>query len=612
MLETQQRSSRFISIMWLVIGITAGVSIDRLFHREPPPTKPVTPNPVTAIAASNSANVEITNAIPGPDVLPPLEKLRRLGRVRSAFDLRACLDTINELPAKDCLAAMDAFRGLPDEDLKVLQRAILRRWATLDAQGMFQAAWPPRNAHWAMLVEAVANEWVTRDPEAALAQHSKMTDAMERIVFGRFIVLGVAATDPARAASYLSHEWGGLAADKDLFQMIASGWAYENPTAALAWASALPNGDGRSAALTSVFQAWSEKDPAAAAASIAQEPPGRIDARVFSTLSKSWSRTDPRAALAWIEGLTRKSDQDAAWSAFTPDVAKVGADASLEMINGIPSEANRVRVASQAAYAFAQQDPSAALAWVERLPEGTVRDSALKPVLETLSRTDPVKAVSFVTTLPPGDRRAELLSRAVRNWAGQDTDAAVAWARQLAEGPERDRLAAYVGRESTEYDPNRALLWLDLIQDSGTRHEFIGGLTESWARIDGPGAAQWLAKLPDASAETKGHYSIGRQWAFTDSDATARWMQSLPAGAAKDEAIRGFVSTIDGSDPGLGTKWAVTIENAQARLSTTRDVFGRWLQRDAAAARAWLDAQADLSSDLRAALARDAQPQPRR
>src|SRR5262245_61576234 len=177
MLETQQRSRRFISIIWLVIGITAGVSIDRLFHREPVPNRSAALNPAkeTISPASNSVSMEITNAIVDADVLPPLEKLRRLGNGRTTLDLQACLAAINELPAKDCLAAMDAFRGLPDEELRVLQRAIARRWATLDVQSAFQAAWPGRDVHFAMLAEAVAREWVARDPEAALGQLSKMS-----------------------------------------------------------------------------------------------------------------------------------------------------------------------------------------------------------------------------------------------------------------------------------------------------------------------------------------------------------------------------------------------------------------------------------------------------
>src|SRR5262245_29415817 len=104
MLENQQRSRRFISIMWLVIGITAGVSIDRWFHREPVPNKSAALNPVRETAPLAS---ELTNAIPQSDLLPPLEKLRQLGSVRrTSFDLYSCLSAIKELPAKDCLAAM--------------------------------------------------------------------------------------------------------------------------------------------------------------------------------------------------------------------------------------------------------------------------------------------------------------------------------------------------------------------------------------------------------------------------------------------------------------------------------------------------------------------------
>src|SRR5436190_16715717 len=122
--ETRQRNNRLIPIVWLAIGVAAGVSLDRVFHREPASTKPVVPDSVkeTAASVSNSVSAEATHTMPGPDILPPLEKVRRLGRASASLDLQACLSAINELPAKDCLAAMDAFRGLPDEDLRVLQR----------------------------------------------------------------------------------------------------------------------------------------------------------------------------------------------------------------------------------------------------------------------------------------------------------------------------------------------------------------------------------------------------------------------------------------------------------------------------------------------------------
>lgn len=100
-------------------------------------------------------------------------------------------------------------------------------------------------------------------------------------------------------------------------------------------------------------------------------------------------------------------------------------------------------------------------------------------------------------------------------------------------------------------------------------------------------------QFPEGTTRDQACGKVAREWGFSDANGAAAWLQTLVAGTARDSAIVGFVSAVDGHDPGLGTLWAATMTDPERRLRTVEGVAARWLQSDAPAARDWI-----LGSDL--------------
>ncbi len=603
-----------VAVVWLVLGLLLGVSLAQLLRREPG----VTPHPIPATANQSDASsrpiVLETNFLPAAQQVPGISALARLRELcaQGDLDVAQCLNLVSQLSAEECFATIELFRRLQQEESEVLQRAVARRWASLDAEGLLDSVASIRDRRLArLLAEEGARALVKRNPEGALGKLSRSSPGLHRLILGHSILSAVAERDPARAGAFLT-EHPEFARDENVFRTVASHWTRKNPLEALAWAESLPVGRLRFEAVKAVGSTWAEHDPATVAAEILRSR-DRWDRDVVTAVAQNWSITDPRATMAWVENLPLKADQEAAWSRFRLDVRQLGADAALELLGAIPSEKRRAGMASQIASELARENPRAALAWAERLPEGELRTRALRPALDELAAHNPVEAVGYVTSLPAGQGRTDLLRRSVAIWAVRDADAAMAWTRQLPAGSERDQVASEAARGLREFDLARAAQWSAMIENAGTRHHAIQEIAGEWARVDGPAAAQWLSQMPDAAAQVQGHYSVARQWSLADVEGSANWINSLPQGPSRDAAVRAFVTSIDGYDAALATRWAMTIQEPRQQQESVASAFRRWLESDSSSARQWL-ATAQLTDDFRSALSRaaDARAKPLR
>jgi hypothetical protein len=543
-------------------------------------------------------------------VTSPLARLRELCAQRDDLDVAQCLILVKQLSAKECRAALDLFRTFRQDESVILQRAVARRWANLDANGLLDSLSNIRDRTLGrLLAEEGSRTLVKRDPEGALRKLSRSLPGPYRVILAHSILPALAEQDPARAGAFLTKH-PEFARDEDVVRIVASHWTRKNSLEALAWAESLPAGRSRcSEALQAVGSTWAQHDPATVAVEIVRNR-DRWDRDVIKAVGQSWSQIDPRAAMAWIENLS-KSDQEAAWSRFRFDVGKLGTDATLELLSAVPSEGRRAEMASQIASELARESPRAALAWAERLPEGEARTRALHPALDELAANNPVEAVGYVASLPAGQGRTDLLRRAVASWAVRDMDAAMEWTRELPAGRERDEVSSEAARGLRRTDLARAARWSEMIDNAEIRHHAIQEIAGQWALTDGPAAAQWLSQMPDAATQIESHYSVARHWGLMDMEGSANWINSLPHGASRDAAVRAFVTSIDGYDAALATSWAMTIQESGQRQESVGSAFGRWLQSDPTAARTWLET-AQLTDDVRAVLTRAADTRSKR
>ena len=114
------------------------------------------------------------------------------------------------------------------------------------------------------LLRAVACSWVSTDPNAALDWITSVKDPALREQLVASAAQSYALTDPALATAWLVSMAKSDAVVKDATLNIIQTWVTKDPASAAEWASQLPDGDTKLAAIDTVSKYWQQTDPNAA------------------------------------------------------------------------------------------------------------------------------------------------------------------------------------------------------------------------------------------------------------------------------------------------------------------------------------------------------------
>ena len=207
---------------------------------------------------------------------------------------------------------------------------------------------------------------------------------------------------------------------------IASQWASTGETdAALAWARALPAGEGRTNALGSVFERWAAEAPEEAVRQ-ALALPAEDRQRALPNAARGWANQDPAAVIRWATSIpeenVRNEIRDNAlgvWANRAPQEA-------AGWVAGLPA-ADRERPLTQLIDRWASSDIEAAAEWLNRQPADRVRDGAVANLAGRLVQEDPEAAVAWAAAITDDGRRRNKTEEIVRNWMRFDPQGARAW-----------------------------------------------------------------------------------------------------------------------------------------------------------------------------------------
>jgi len=130
---------------------------------------------------------------------------------------------------------------------------------------------PPGSAQTNVL-QAVASNWITTDPNAALDYINSVTDPAMKDQLTAAAAQSYALTDPAQAAAWL--------------------------------VSSVNSDEVVNQASLNILQTWVTMDPAQAANWVAQFPEGKMQATAVQIVSQYWQQVDPDAANTWLQNLS--------------------------------------------------------------------------------------------------------------------------------------------------------------------------------------------------------------------------------------------------------------------------------------------------------------------
>ena len=290
-------------------------------------------------------------------------------------------------------------------------------------------------------------KWAETDPLAAMAYTSKMGFAANFVK--PTILQSWASVDPAGAAKYYADNprefmmmgmmgggrgpMGGSGAST-----IASEWARQDPTAAMAWANSL-TGNDKGSAMNAVVREVANGDPA-----------------------KAW-------------GMVTTMDKDSQARAYEDIAGKWGAknfpDAEA-MIRGLPADQQAAAMSSAIA-GLSRTDPKQAADKAAAMPTGDDRNSAISIVAKNWSRENPKEAAAWAMTQGDDATKSDAIDEVMPNWVAQDEKGALVFVNAQPPGAVRDSAATSWVMNNRAGSATESLKIAESITDKGQREQSV-------------------------------------------------------------------------------------------------------------------------------------------
>ncbi len=180
--------------------------------------------------------------------------------------------------------------GLADHDRAMATDLVLR----LGQQGNGEA----RN-----LMELVAYETLRAEgPEAAARWSESLPDGPLKGSAMSRIADAYVRKDPEAAARWAERFAADDDASRAIEQ-VGARWAQSNPVAAVGWLESLPPGSGQNAGLRNAFGDWEDRDPAAAGEYLLAMPLSPQRDSAISGFATGYAWQNPRIAIAWAQDI---------------------------------------------------------------------------------------------------------------------------------------------------------------------------------------------------------------------------------------------------------------------------------------------------------------------
>jgi hypothetical protein len=201
-------------------------------------------------------------------------------------------------------AAATAWMASSPDATPTLTLAVADYWST-NTDGLQQLVGSLPDTAWKQnLLQQTSEEISRNDPAdaAKLAQQMQPGDALTNAM--QAVACNWASTDPNAALDWINSVTDPAMRDR-LIASAAQSYALTDPALAATWLVTSDNSDQivNDAALN-ILRTWVTKDPAQAADWVSQFPGGSVQASGIQIVSQYWSQKDPDAAAAWIQNLS--------------------------------------------------------------------------------------------------------------------------------------------------------------------------------------------------------------------------------------------------------------------------------------------------------------------
>lgn len=268
-----------------------------------------------------------------------------------------------------------------------------------------------------------------KDPQVAMALASQITSVTSEEQARRRILEVWGGHDPAAAQMWLEENSVGLPGRvrSERLEAWIEGYARSNPSAAFAYASALPEGSSletrlkrelveevissqvangdleqveiwlqtlpegpvRREALEEFYSEWAEQDPVQASEHFLQNRSGDSE-RVAAGIVRNWAESDPEAASDFVAALdTSDPAFEVAVSSLIERWSRYDLEGPAEWLNELPPSPEIDRAVAVYSVRASREDPAGAMSWAESIATEQTRNRVMQRVASSWQETDP-------------------------------------------------------------------------------------------------------------------------------------------------------------------------------------------------------------------------------
>jgi hypothetical protein len=271
----------------------------------------------------------------------------------------------------------------------------------------------------------------------------------------------------------------------------------------------------------------------------------------YGLLLSAWAKVDPLSALSFAKGNTR--------SRFATDTILT---------------------------TWASLDPDAAIRWAEANHTGDGANPNLAGIIRGLAASDPQRATQLLTSMPKSEERGQALDALMPWLLSQGNEATRAWIAAITDDSLRNGAMMRAAERMAGTDPAGTVAWL-LANPGEAAQQRMDNVYSTWMRNDEQGAMASLATLPAGEILSDALRGVVSSAAMQDPAKAVAIMDRFP-NDVNDDVVRNFIWHSFGNDPVLAVNQIARIADAGYRDRMYLRAVGRWIERDAAAAGAWM------------------------
>ena len=271
----------------------------------------------------------------------------------------------------------------------------------------------------------------------------------------------------------------------------------------------------------------------------------------YALLLSAWAKVDPMAALTYAKANT-----------------------------GNPFATNTILSS------WASLDPEAAIRWAESNFDGDGANPYLAGIIRSLAGSDPTRATQLLTGMPRSNERGQALDAIMPHVLAQGGEATRAWIAALTDDSLRNGAMMTAATALAATDPAGTAAWLLANPGQATQRR-MDDVYSTWAEQAPLAAVSSIATLPSGENRTNALRGVVGTMALNDPKQALSIMNRF-SNDVNDQVVQQFVWHALDSEPSVAVNQIARIADEDQRNQMYRRTVGAWLQKDAAAATAWI------------------------